>query len=60
MGRILGENMKTYQIWLVLEETEDDSPQYQLETYQMAVVETEKLGRAIFEDAQAVLDDLVN
>lgn len=47
--------MKTFQVWLVLEETEDDSPQNQIETYQMAVVKTESEGRVVFEEAQEAL-----
>ena len=52
--------MKTFQVWLVLEETEDDSPQHQIETYQMTVVKTENEGRAVFEEAQNALEEVKN
>lgn len=52
--------MKTYQVWLVLEETEDDAPQHQLETYQLSVSEKEEDGRAAFEAAQEVLYNHAN
>lgn len=52
--------MKTFQIWLVLKETEGDSPQVQLETYQMGVVRTEDEGRAVFEEAQEALEEVKN
>lgn len=48
--------MKTFQVWLVLEETEDDSPKVQIETYQMAVVKTEIEGREVFAEAQEALE----
>lgn len=50
--------MKTYQVWLILEETEGDSPQHQIETYQMAVGKTEQEGRAVFEEAQEALEEV--
>ena len=52
--------MKTYQVWLVLEETEDDSPQNQVETYKMAMCKTEEEGLAIFEKAQDALEEVKN
>ena len=50
--------MKTFQVWLVLEETEGDSPQDQVETYRMAAVRTEVEGRAVFEEAQEALEQV--
>lgn len=47
--------MKTFQVWLVLEETDDDSPKEQLETFQVKVAETEVEGRSVFEATQALL-----
>ena len=52
--------MKTFNVWLILEETENDSPLSQVETYQMAVVKTEAEGRAIFEEAQERLEEVKN
>jgi len=52
--------MKTFNVWLVLEKTENDSPVSQIETYQMAVVKTEAEGRAIFEEAQEKLEEVKN
>ena len=48
--------MKTFNVWLVLEETVDNSPQTQIETYQMAVTKTEPEARAVFEEAQEALE----
>lgn len=58
-GFYWGKIMKTYQVWLVLEETENDSPQCQLETCQVAVTKSEKLGQEIFSEAQELISDLI-
>lgn len=52
--------MKTFQVWLVLEETEGDSPQVQVETYRMTTVKTEADGRAVFEEAQEALEQVIS
>lgn len=43
---------KTFQVWLVLEETNDDSPQDQLQTSKIASCQTETEAETIFEAAQ--------
>lgn len=50
--------MKNFQVWLVLEETEDDSPILQIETYRLTVVSTADKGRGVFEKAQEALDQV--
>jgi len=52
--------MKTFQVWLVLEETDDDSPQHQIETYQLSIAKTEEEGRTSFKKAQEVLFNYQN
>lgn len=52
--------MKTFNVWLILEETVDDSPINQIETYQMAIGKTEEEGRAVFEEAQEALEEVKN
>lgn len=52
--------MKTFQVWLVLEETEDDAPLHQLQTYQVRTYETEEEGEALFEAAQEILHRELN
>lgn len=47
--------MKNFQVWLVLEETEDDSPRFNLESYQVFVSQSEEKGRATFEATQELL-----
>ena len=44
--------MKTYQVWLVLEETEDDSPLHQSQTSQIASCQTETEAEIVFETVQ--------
>lgn len=60
----LGEIMeKTFNVWLILEETTENelgTDVSQIETYQIAVAKTEKLGQAVFEEAQEILHDLIN
>ena len=52
---------KTYQVWLILEETEgEDSPVDNIETYQMTISKTEDDGRSIFEEAQEALEEIKN
>jgi len=49
--------MKTFQVWLILEETEDDSPKIQTQAYQVAVEKTEVEGRAVFQEAYERVND---
>lgn len=44
--------MKTFQVWLVLEETDDDSPQHQLQTSKIASCQTETEAETVFETTQ--------
>lgn len=43
---------KTFKVWLVLEETEDDSPLHQLQTSEIASCQTETEAETIFETVQ--------
>ena len=55
--------MKTYQVRLVLEETEYVGSQlcrHQLRIYQVRTYETEEEGRALFEAAQDILHRELN
>ena len=54
--------MKTFNVWLILEETIENelgTDVIEMETCQIAVAKTEKLGRVVFEEAQELLNDLI-
>jgi hypothetical protein len=46
----------TYNVWVILEKTVDDSPQEQIETYEFHRAPTKKDGMKAFQYTQDVLD----
>ena len=54
--------METFKVWLLLEKLTEDElgiDTVEIETCQIAVAKTEKLGRVVFEEAQEILHDLI-
>lgn len=47
--------MKTFDVWLIIEETEDDSPLNQLETCQIGSYQTEDDAQHVFQTTQDLI-----